>query len=257
MILVGLLSGGLDSATAFAKALKELSPSHSLALTVIYGQTHKREVESAKAIASFYKVPHVTVDLSNVYNEIESSALLSGNIPDALSLEKGVVPSTYVPQRNLILISIASAFLEKLLIQHGETEGAISVGFHQTDYSLNEPVYPDTRPEFVKPLEKAINEGSSVVYNAHVRGRRARIMIYAPFINLRKSDVVREAVKLGVPLELTWTCYKGGSRPCGRCPACVTRLRAFMEAGVPDPLTESYEYLPSWYKEWYYKLKRR
>lgn len=247
----------MDSATAFAKALRDFSPEYSVTLTIIYGQTHKREIESAKALAEYYNVPHLVIDLTNVYSVIKTSSLLNGNVPDASQLRAGLVPSTYVPQRNLVLISVAAAFLEKLLIERSDSHGIISVGFHRTDYSQDEPVYPDTRPEFVEPLEKAINEGSSVVFNARAQGREASIRIYAPFIKARKSDIVREAVKLGVPLELTWTCYRGGTRPCGKCPACITRLRAFMEAGVPDPLTERYEYLPEWYKTWYEKSKGR
>ena len=240
----------MDSATAFAKAMKELKPSEAIAVSIVYGQTHGRELDAARAIAKYYGVPHMIIDLSNLFHRADVSALLRGDIPEAAEVQPGLVPRTYVPQRNLVLISAAAAILEKELIERNEKLGAISVGFHRTDYAPGEPVYPDTRPEFVEALEKAINEGSSVVYNARARGSEAKIMIYAPFINLKKSDIVKEAVKLGVPLELTWTCYRGGERPCGRCPACITRLRAFMEAGIPDPLTDRYETLPEWYREW-------
>ena len=254
MILIGLISGGMDSATAFAKALKEFEPSMSIAVSVIYGQAHKRELEAARSIAKYYNVEHIVIDLGDLFKHANASALLRGNIPEASEVEPGIVPQTYVPQRNLVLLSSASAILERYMIEHNCLKGVISVGFHGTDYAPGEPVYPDTRPQFVEAIENAINEGSSVVFNARRRGKEARISIYAPFIRKRKSDVVREAIKLGVPLELTWTCYRGGERPCGRCPACVTRLRAFMEAGIPDPLTDRYETLPDWYKEW---LKRR
>ena len=254
MILVGLISGGMDSATAFAKALKELKPSTAIAISVVYGQTHKRELDAARAIAEHYGVPHIIIDLSDLFRHANVSALLKGNIPEASEVRPGLVPRTYVPQRNLVLLSTAAAILEKEMIERNEKQGIISVGFHRTDYAPGEPVYPDTRPEFVEALEKAINEGSSVVYNARAEGSEAKIKIYAPFINSKKSDIVKEAVKLGVPLELTWTCYRGGERPCGRCPACITRLRAFMEAGIPDPLTDRYETLPEWYREW---LKKR
>ncbi len=256
MILIGLLSGGMDSATAFAKALKEFKPDKAVALSIVYGQSHKREVDAARKIAKHYGVEHIVVDLSDLFKHASASALLKGNIPNAEELVAGLVPRTYVPQRNLILISSAAAILERFMIEYNDLEGVISVGFHSTDYAPGEPVYPDTRPEFVEALEKAINEGSSIVFNAKKLGKKASIKIYAPFIKLKKKDVVKEALKLGVPLELTWTCYRGGERPCGRCPACVTRLRAFMEAGVPDPLTDSYEELPAWYKEWLEKSGR-
>ncbi|UXD21503.1 queuosine biosynthesis protein QueC [Ignicoccus pacificus DSM 13166] len=256
MILVGLVSGGMDSATAFAKALNEFKPKKAIALTVIYGQRHKREIESAKAIARFYKAEHIILDLSNIFKIADASALLKGELPKAESIVPGLVPPTYVPQRNLVLLSSAAAVLEKHMIEFDETKGVISVGFHRTDYEPGEPVYPDTRPEFVEAVERAINEGSSIVFNAKKQGKEAYIKIYAPFIHRRKSDIVKTALELNVPLELTWTCYRGGERPCGRCPACYTRLRAFMEASVPDPLTDSYEDLPEWYREWLNKRGR-
>jgi len=255
--LVGLVSGGMDSATAFADAVERFKPEVKVALTVIYGQRHARELESAKAIAERYGAEHVVVDLSDLFSKVsKASALLGGSLPRAEEVVPGRVPRTYVPQRNAVLLSSAGALLEKLMLERGDTKGVISVGFHSTDYAPGEPVYPDTRPEFVEAMEKALNEGSAVVYNAKLEGREAEIIIYAPFIRLKKKDVVRRAIELGVPLELTWTCYRGGDRPCGRCPACVTRLRAFMEAGVPDPLTDSYEELPEWYLRWLRKRGR-
>ncbi len=255
MILVGLVSGGMDSATAFADAIRKFNPDLKVALTVIYGQRHSREIESAKRIAEHYGARHMIVDLSDLFEKVSSaSALLSGNLPTAEEVKPGVVPRTYVPQRNAVLISSAAAILEKLMLEKGDAKGVISVGFHSTDYAPGEPVYPDTRPEFVEAIERTLNEGSAVVFNSRREGKEAFIKIYAPFIRSKKSDVVRRALELKVPLELTWTCYRGGERPCGKCPACVTRLRAFMEAGFPDPLTESYEYLPPWYEEW---LKKR
>jgi len=255
LILVGLVSGGMDSATAFADAIKRFKPDLKVALTVIYGQRHSRELESAKKIAQYYGAKHVVVDLSDLFEKVSDvSALLGAPLPSAEEVVPGVVPRTYVPQRNAVLIASAGALLEKLMLERGDTKGVISVGFHSTDYAPGEPVYPDTRPEFVEAMEKALNEGSAVVFNSKKEGKEAWVKLYAPFIRLKKKDVVKRAIELGVPLEHTWTCYRGGERPCGRCPACITRLRAFMEAGVPDPLTDSYETLPEWYLEW---LKKR
>ena len=251
MILVGLVSGGMDSATAFADAIERFKPKKKVALTVIYSQRHSREIEAAKAIAKHYGAEHLIVDVSNVFKAVRDvSALLSAPLPKAEELVPGLVPKTYVPQRNLLLLSVAGVVLEGYMLRENELEGVISVGFHSTDYAPGEPVYPDTRPEFVEAVERALNEGSAIVFNAKKKGLNASIRIYAPFINKKKSDVVRRALELKVPLELTWTCYRGGERPCGECPACVTRLRAFMEAGVPDPLTDRYEKLPQWYVEW-------
>ncbi len=251
MILVGLVSGGMDSATAFADAIEKFKPKKKVALTVIYSQRHSREIEAAKAIAKYYNAEHIVIDVSNVFKVVRDvSALLGAPLPKAEEVVPGLVPKTYVPQRNLLLLSVAGVVLEGYMLRENELEGVISVGFHRTDYAPGEPVYPDTRPEFVEAVEKALNEGSAIVFNAKAKGLKASIKIYAPFINKRKSDVVKRAVELGVPLELTWTCYRGGERPCGECPACVTRLRAFMEAGIPDPLTDKYEKLPPWYEEW-------
>ncbi len=251
MILVGLVSGGMDSATAFADAIERFKPSKKIALTVLYSQRHAKEIEAAKAIAKHYGAEHIIIDVSNVFMTVrEASALLEAPLPKAEEVIPGLVPRTYVPQRNLLLLSVAGAVLEGYMLKENDVEGIISVGFHRTDYAPGEPVYPDTRPEFVRAVEKALNEGSAIVFNARVKGISASIRIYAPFIDKKKSDVVRRAIELKVPLELTWTCYRGGERPCGECPACVTRLRAFMEAGIPDPLTDRYEKLPPWYEKW-------
>ena len=258
MILVGLVSGGMDSATAFADAINKFNPDVKVALTVVYGQRHARELKAAAEVAKVYGAQHLVVDLSDLFEKVkEVSALLGGRgVPEAEELVPGLVPPTYVPQRNAVLLASAGAILEKLMIERNDGLGVISVGFHGTDYAPGEPVYPDTRPEFVEAMERALNEGSSVVFNFKRAGREAKITIYAPFVRLKKKDVVKRALELGVPLELTWTCYRGGDRPCGTCPACVSRLRAFMEAGVPDPLTESYERLPEWYVRWLRSVRK-
>ncbi len=253
--MVGLVSGGMDSATAFADAIDKFKPDVKVALTVVYGQRHRREIEAAKAIAKHYGAEHLIVDVSNVFDVgREVSALLGAKLPKAEELRPGIVPKTYVPQRNMVLLSVAGVVLESFMLKLGELKGVISVGFHRTDYAPGEPVYPDTRPEFVESVERSLNLGSAIVFNAKREGKEAWIKIYAPFAHLKKADVVKRAVQLGVPLEKTWSCYRGGERPCGECPACVTRLRAFMEAGVPDPLTPYYEKLPEWYVKW---LKER
>jgi 7-cyano-7-deazaguanine synthase len=130
------------------------------------------------------------------------------------------IPSSYVPARNTIFLSFALSFAESI------RAGKIFIGANAIDYSG----YPDCRKSYLKAFEGVIKKGTK----AGTEGRK--ISIEAPLVLKTKADIVRDAVRLGVPLELTWSCYKGGKRPCGVCDSCILRKKGFGEAGIKDPL---------------------
>ncbi len=216
---VVLLSGGMDSATCLALAAKSSRPVH--ALTILYGQRHTREVRSARALAARYRVArHVVLRLP--VGPLLDSALTRPS--RALPSGKGrrePIPSTYVPARNTIFLSIALGYAES----HGLA--AIHIGANAIDYSG----YPDCRPAFLSAFSRVARLGTK----QGVSGGPS-IRVVAPLLRSSKAQIVRRGEALGVPWELAWSCYAGGARPCGRCDACRLRALGFREAGVPDPL---------------------
>jgi 7-cyano-7-deazaguanine synthase len=218
---VVLLSGGLDSSTCLAVALDEGYETHTL--SVNYGQRHRGELARARRIARVLGAADhrvVKVDLS----AFGGSALTDAGIavPKRRSARAMAreIPVTYVPARNTVLLGLALA--------HAETIGAeaIFVGVNAIDYSG----YPDCRPEFLRAFARL----ARVATKAGVEGRPLRIA--APLLRLSKAEIVRLGTRLGVPYELTLSCYDPvGDRACGRCDACRLRRKGFADAGVPDP----------------------
>jgi len=218
---VVLLSGGLDSATALALAIRDgFSP---LALTFRYGQRHSREVAAARALAKHFKVSeHLVHDLD--LRPIAKSALTrrEEDVPvgrSRMDISKGI-PATYVPSRNIIMLSIAASLAES------RGAGDVFIAAHAVDYSG----YPDCRPEFFEAFEEALRRGTKT----GVEGSPIRIR--APLLKMGKAEIVRLGSALGVPFGKTWSCYLGGKRACGRCDSCVLRLSGFAEAGIEDPV---------------------
>ncbi len=217
---VVLLSGGLDSTTCLAIA----SRSHEVhAITFDYGSRHSREIESAKALARHFKVASHTI-LNISLDSIGGSALTDRAIPIETGKKQSdigrSIPSTYVPARNMIFMSIAIAKAEAI------GASSIFIGANSVDYSG----YPDCRPEFIAAFQEAARLGTKVGVEGHP------IRIETPLLRLSKADIVRKGAEFGVPFELTWTCYTGGDKACGRCEACALRLEGFREAGVRDPI---------------------
>ena len=217
---VVLLSGGLDSYTAAAFAHRD--GFELFALTVRYGQVHERELEAARRVARALGVSdhrEVTADLAS----FGGSSLTGGApIPKDRSLEDSTIPSTYVPARNTVLLSLALAWAETL----GATD--LVIGVNALDYSG----YPDCRPEFVAAFERL----AALATKRGVEGSAFRVR--APLIELTKADIVRRGVTLGLDYGLTHSCYDPltDGRPCRRCDSCRLRARGFEEAGVADPL---------------------
>ena len=224
MRAVVLLSGGLDSYTAAAIAKTEGFELY--ALTIAYGQRHAREVESARAVArALACARHLELPID--LRAIGGSSLTSdASVPRDRDLSvtdiPTDIPSTYVPARNTIFLSLALAWAEVL----GASE--IVIGVNALDYSG----YPDCRPEFIRAFESL----ATLATRAGVEGQRFRVR--TPLINLTKAEIIRRGLALGLDYGLTHSCYDPGpdGAPCGRCDSCALRARGFTEAGVPDPL---------------------
>nr|MBL8532936.1 7-cyano-7-deazaguanine synthase QueC [Betaproteobacteria bacterium] len=216
---VVLLSGGLDSATVLAIARQDGYECH--ALSVRYGQRHSAELDAAPRVArQLGAVSHRIVDVD--LRAIGGSALTDDRIEVPTGgVVSGVIPSTYVPARNTIMLSLALAYAEVLDASH------IFYGANAVDYSG----YPDCRPEFVQAFEALAN----VATKAAVEGRPLRI--HAPIIRFSKADIIRRGKELGVDFALTVSCYNADpdGRACGRCDSCRLRREGFAGAGVADP----------------------
>lgn len=214
-----LLSGGLDSSTCLFWARRE--GWRCEALTVLYGQRHARELSSARAVARLAGAPWRVVRLELPWLSVSSLVGRGRRLPDVplAKIGAGGIPSTYVPARNAVLLSVAASLADAV------GAGAIVTGANALDYSG----YPDCRPSFHRAFERALAEGT----RSGARGRPIRVL--APLVRLGKAAIVRRALALGVPLERTWSCYAGRRRPCGRCDSCKLRAKGFAEAEVPDP----------------------
>jgi 7-cyano-7-deazaguanine synthase len=221
MNAVLLLSGGLDSATA--GAIARVEGYQVYALTIRYGQVHAREIEAARSVArALGVVRHVelAVDLS----AFGGSALVGdGTIPKDRDLAESGIPSTYVPARNTVFLSLALAWAEVV------DAAAIVLGVNAIDYSG----YPDCRPEYLDAFERL----AALATRAGVSGHRVRIV--APLLRLSKAEIIRRGLALGVDYGLTHSCYDPGAdgRPCGACDSCRLRALGFRDAGAVDPLT--------------------
>ena len=219
-----LSSGGVDSTTCLGLAVSKYGAENVTALAITYGQKHDKEVQAARAVAAHYGVELIELDLSLIFRYDTTCSLLTGSdteIPkesyaDQLKKTDGKPVSTYVPFRNgLFLSSAASIALSKGC-------EVIYYGAHSDDAAGN--AYPDCSEAFNKAMNDAIFLGSG-----------NQLHIEAPFVRLTKADVVKIGLELGVPYELTWSCYEGGESPCGVCGTCRDRVAAFAANGIADP----------------------
>jgi len=213
---VCIMSGGMDS-TLSAYIMKE-EGYEIIAVHFNYDQrTQTKELECFENICTSLHVKQKYILDLDFFKQLGASALTDKTIEvPTKGVEKGV-PVTYVPFRNGIFLSMAAAIAEK--------EGAqiISIGVVEEDSSG----YPDCREEYIKAMQKAINLGTKDETNIEIK---------MPLVHLKKSQIVQEALKLNVPLELTWSCYKNEEKACGVCDSCRLRLNGFEAAGVSDPI---------------------
>ncbi|MGB7220387.1 MAG: 7-cyano-7-deazaguanine synthase QueC [Vicinamibacterales bacterium] len=220
MRAIVLLSGGLDSYTA--AAMVKAQGFTLCALTVQYGQRHAREVESARDVARALGVERhleIPIDL----RAIGGSSLTSpAGVPRGRDLASAEIPSTYVPARNTVFLSLALAWAEVLEARD------LVIGVNALDYSG----YPDCRPAFIQAFEAL----ATLATRAGVEG--ARFSVHTPLIALTKSRIIQRGLALGLDYGLTHSCYDptADGRPCGTCDSCRLRAKGFAEAGVADPL---------------------
>ena len=218
-----LFSGGVDSTTCLGIAVDKYGAEEVLALSVYYGQKHSRELEAAEKIAAYYGVRHKKLDLSLIFADSDCSLLKgsSKEIPkesyaEQLKETDGSPVSTYVPFRNGLFLSSAAS-----IALSNDCE-VIYYGAHSDDAAGN--AYPDCSSDFNEAINRAIYLGSG-----------CELRVEAPFIGLTKAQVVKKGLELGVPYELTWSCYEGGDKPCGKCGTCIDRAAAFAANGAEDP----------------------
>lgn len=206
-------SGGMDSTVLLYQLLN--AGDDVLALSIDYGQRHKKELECASSLCKDLGVEHRIADLTSLTPLLAGSSLTSPEIevPEGHYAEDNM-KATVVPNRNMILLSVATGW-------------AISAGAESVSYAAHSgdhAIYPDCREEFAEGMN-------------HVMGLAdwQKVALDRPFVSLTKADIVKLGAELGVPFERTWSCYKGGELHCGRCGTCVERREAFYLAGVDDP----------------------
>ena len=210
-----ILSGGMDSATLLAWHLAR--GDEVQALSFDYGQRHRRELDAAATLTDLYQVPWDTVEIRGFAEAVPSSSLTNVSMATPVGhYAADNMKGTVVPSRNAIMLATAFG------IAVAQGSDAVSFGAHSGDHTI----YPDCRRPFIEALETALNLG---VWYDH------QIELLAPFLTLSKIDIVRLGDNLGVPYDMTWTCYEGGETHCGLCGACQERKEAFAEAEVEDP----------------------
>lgn len=214
---VVIYSGGMDSFTVLHRALRENREVHALSFN--YGQRHVRELEVARQVCAELGIPHQIVDITAIHGLIDNSALTdaSREMPAGDYAEDNLT-STVVPNRNMVLLSLAIA-------------KAVNIGASRVDYGAHggdHVLYPDCRPQFVE----AMNAVAAIANFSPVE-------IHAPYLKRSKSEILADGLAMGLDYAKTWTCYEGGQHACGRCGSCRERLAAFAANGASDPLTYS------------------
>jgi 7-cyano-7-deazaguanine synthase len=223
-----LSSGGVDSTTCVGIAVDKYGKDNVITASLYYGQKHDKELECARKVAEYYGVKHIEEDISNIMKYASNVCTLvkGGKEIQHTSYENQVKANkdgrvdTYVPFRNGLLLSIATAYADSLF--PGE-EVEIYYGAHADDATGN--AYADCSPEFADAINKAIQLGT---YN--------KISVCRPLINMNKSQVVKEGLRLKVPYKLTWSCYEGKEKQCGKCGTCIDRRKAFEDNHIVDPV---------------------
>lgn len=221
-----LSSGGVDSTTCLALAVHNIGAANVTSVSMFYGQKHQKELEAARKIADHYQVKHIELDLSAIFKE-SNCALLShstedvpeGDYADQIGRAENGMVATYVPFRNGMFLSAAAVLASSI---YPDEDVDVYIGAHADDAAGN--AYADCSDAFLESMEDAIYIGT---YN--------HVSLIAPFANHNKAEVVAAGLELRVPYELTWSCYNGTDKPCGKCGTCIDRAKAFAANGVSDP----------------------
>ena len=218
-----LFSGGVDSTTCLALAIERYGKENVVPLSIFYGQKHVKEIEAANKVLAYYGLDGISIDLTPVFAYSDCSLLAHSDqkIPEESYAEQlqdrnGAPVTTYVPFRNGLFLSAAAS------VALSKDCSVILYGAHHDDAAGN--AYPDCSEDFVNAMNEAIVQGSG---NA--------VRLEAPFVLWNKAAIVKEGLRLSAPYALTWSCYEGGDKPCGKCGTCRDRIRAFEMNGVKDP----------------------
>jgi 7-cyano-7-deazaguanine synthase len=211
--VVVIYSGGMDSFTVLNRALKD--GKEVFALSFDYGQRHVKELECASKVCNSLGVKHKVIDISSINQLLAGSSLTDDiDIPEG-HYEAENMKSTIVPNRNMILLSLAVGY-------------AVSVGASQVYYgahSGDHAIYPDCRPEFVQKM-------NDVCLIANYES----VEIFSPYLTVNKTAILTDGISMGLDYSDTWTCYNGREKACGKCGACEERLEAFSDNNVVDPI---------------------
>ena len=220
-----LSSGGIDSTTCVGLAVEKYGKENVATISAFYGQKHKKELECAQNVADYYGLKNYMIDLAQIMQYSDCS-LLSHSSKEikhesyAEQIADGGKVETYVPFRNGLILSAVSAIALSL---NPDDITHIYIGIRADDAAGE--AYADCRPDFIQAMSEAINIGSY-----------KQLIVEAPFVNVNKAEVVRQGLELHVPYHLTWSCYEGGDKACGKCGTCIDRLKAFESNGVKDPI---------------------
>lgn len=221
-----LSSGGVDSTTCVGVAVDELGKENVSTVSVFYGQKHSKELECAKKVSEYYGLKHYELDLSGIFKfsncsllENSTEEIPEGSYETQISKKENGMVSTYVPFRNGLMLSAVASLAVSI---YPDDEVYIYLGAHADDSAGS--AYADCSPEFTDAIGNAIRIGT---YNM--------VKVVAPFVNTNKAGVVKRGLELHVPYELTWSCYNGGDKPCGKCGTCIDRAKAFEANNVIDP----------------------
>ena len=219
-----LLSGGVDSTTCLALAIRKHRRENVNAVSIFYGQRHERELSSAKKIAAHYGVNFYEFDAAQIM-AYSKSALMNTSTKNlepttyGEQVKKNPRVATYVPFRNGLMLAIAASFTDGIF---DGAEAEIFIGVHQDDSAFN--AYADCSENFIRAMNIAVGIGTY-----------GNLKICAPFLGKTKADIVKIGLELGVPYEFTWSCYERGEIPCGVCATCRDRAAAFAANNVEDP----------------------
>ena len=227
MKAVVLSSGGLDSTTCLGIAVDKYGADNVVSILIFYGQRHVKELDCAKMIARYYGVSNYEFDVSTVMKFSNSNLLSRSKESVAKSsyaeqMKKSGTNKidTYVPFRNGLMLSIAASFADSI---YKDDEIELYIGVHKDDSVVS--AYADCSASFINAMDSAISIGTY-----------GKIHLVAPFIDCDKKEIVRIGLDLSVPYHLTWSCYSGGEKPCGKCATCIDRANAFAANKVADPL---------------------
>lgn len=224
--VVVMFSGGIDSTVCLAQAIKIYGKNSVIALSFDYGQNNSKELIKSREICNYYKVEHYIMDIKKIFEYSDSSLIKksNNNIPHESydeqykKLKNNEDVSTNVPFRNGVLLSICASFALS------KKASIVYYGIHREDgiaYSL----YPDCSSEFDYAMDLAIYSGTG-----------QKVSICSPLVDMSKKDIIKLGIKLKVPFELTWTCYEDGEKACGKCTACMDRLKGFKENDLEDKI---------------------